>query len=61
MNDMTESKIQSFYPILVFITGAAIECMIILFNYNAEAIEVVLVSLITLCILIFGFRYLYLS
>jgi len=61
MNSMTESKIQSFFPILVFITGAIIECMIILFNYDTSAIEVVLVSLIALATLIFGFRYLYLS
>lgn len=58
---MTERRIQSFFPILVFITGALIECIIILYKYDANAIEVVLVSLTALAILIFGYRYLYLK
>jgi hypothetical protein len=56
---MTENKIRSIFPMLAFITGATIECMILLFNYDTNTIEVVLVSIIALATLIFGFRYLY--
>ncbi len=58
---MTEGIIQSTFPILVFITGAAIESMIILFQYDTNSIEVGLVWIIALASLIFGFRFLYLK
>lgn len=58
---MTEGIIQSTFPILVFMTGAAIESMIILFQYDTNSIEVGLVWIIALASLIFGFRFLYLK
>ena len=58
---MNKDKIRSIFPILVFFIGAAIECMIILFNYDPNSIEVVLVWIIALAFLILGFRFLYLN
>jgi len=56
---MNKNKIRSIFPILVFSIGAAIECMIILFDYDPNSIEVGLVWIIALALLMLVFRYLY--
>lgn len=58
---MNKNRIRSIFPILVFTIGAAIESLTILFDYDADSIEVILVWIIALAFLILGYRFLYLN
>ncbi len=58
---MNKDKIRSIFPILVFAIGAAIQSIIILFNYDTNSIEVRLVLILILTLLTVGYYLLYLK
>ncbi len=58
---MNKDKIRSIFPILVFTIGAAIQSIIIFFDYDTNSIEIRLFLILIIAFLTVGYYLLYLK
>ena len=58
---MNKYKIRSIFPILVFVICAAIQSIIILFNYDPNSVEIRLGLILIIALLTVGYYIIYLK